>query len=67
MNISEAMAAIAEEAERQGFFARQTESGMWMIRKGNDTFLVDPKNIDGLLKVLSVLIAAGLDWSQIDD
>ena len=67
MNIAEAMAAIAEEAERQGFLVRQTVSGMWQIRLGNDNWFVRPRSVDELLKILSTLIAAGLDWSHWDN
>lgn len=66
MNINEAMAAIAEEAERQGFQARQTRSGMWHLRKDNDNWLVAPTTVEDLLNILSALIAAGLDWSHWD-
>lgn len=66
MNIGELMAIIAEEAERQGFQVRQTRSSMWQFRKGNDNWLVAPKDARDVLEVLSVLIAAGLDWSRRD-
>jgi hypothetical protein len=58
------MAAIAAEAEQQGFQVRQTRSGMWHIRKGNDNWCVQPTNVKALLNILSALIAAGLDWSH---
>lgn len=64
MNIQEAMAAIALEAEQQGFQVRQTASGMWQIRKDSDNWFVQPTSVEDLLTVLSTLIAAGLDWSH---
>lgn len=64
MNIAEAMAEIAEEAERQGFQARQTRSGMWMFLKNGHTYGFDPKNVTDVLAALSVLESAGLDWSK---
>lgn len=63
MNIAEAMAAIAEEAERQDFQVRQLKSGMWHIRKDHDNWFVHPQTANELLAILSALIAAGLDWS----
>lgn len=63
MGIGEAMALIAEEAERQGFQVRQTRSTMWQFRKGNDNWLVSPQDATDMLEVLRVLISAGLDWS----
>lgn len=64
MNVSEAMAAIALEAERQGFQVRQTQQGTWMLRKGNDTYVVAPHTVTALMDVMAILIAAGLDWSR---
>nr|MDT0660839.1 hypothetical protein [Micromonospora sp. DSM 115978] len=66
MNIGEAMAMIAEEAERQGFLVRQTRSTMWQFRKGNDNWLVAPRDASDVLEVLRVLISAGLDWTLKD-
>jgi hypothetical protein len=60
------MAAIADEAERQGFEVRQLKSTMWHIRKGTSNWFVNPTEADELLKILSILIAAGLDWSAWD-
>jgi hypothetical protein len=67
VDIGEAMQAIAEEAERQGFFVRQTRSTMWHFRKGSDNWFVSPKDASDVLEILSVLIAAGLDWSAWKD
>lgn len=67
MNIAEAMAEIAKEAERQGFLIRQVRSGMWQIRMGQDNWFAHPRTADDLLKILSVLISAGLDWSNWDN
>lgn len=64
--IGEAMAEIAEEAERQGFQVRQTRSSMWQFRKDGDNWLVAPKDATQVLEVLRLLIAAGLDWSPRD-
>jgi len=66
VNIAEAMAAIAEEAERQGFQVRQVRSGMWHFRKGTDNWFVNAHEVDDVLTTLSLLIAAGLDWSNWD-
>lgn len=66
MDIGDAMARIAAEAERQGFSVRQTKSGMWHFRKGGDNWTFQVATVDGLLDVLQVLIAAGLDWSYKD-
>jgi hypothetical protein len=63
MGIGEAMALIAEEAERQGFQVRQTRSTQWHFRKGGDNWLVSPRDASDVLEVLRVLISAGLDWS----
>jgi hypothetical protein len=71
MNISEAMAAIAEEAERQGFQVRQLKSGAWHIQKEMPNVAYNwfphPHNANELLAILSALIAAGLDWTRWDD
>ena len=64
--VGELMTIIAEEAERQGFQVRQTRSSMWQFRKGNNNWLVAPKDGRDVLDVLRVLIAAGLDWSDQD-
>lgn len=64
MNVTEAMAMIAEEAERQGFLVRQTRQGTWMLRTGNDTYVVAPHNVTALMDVMAILIGAGLDWSR---
>jgi hypothetical protein len=64
VNIHEAMAEIAGEAERQGFQVRQTRSGMWHLRRENNNWLVAPTTLEDLLNILSALIAAGLDWSH---
>lgn len=64
MNIDEAMAQIALEAEQQGFQVRQTRTGIWRISKDNQHYFLKPTDVDDLLSVLSVLIAAGLDWSH---
>jgi hypothetical protein len=66
MELGDAMARIAEEAERQGFLVRQTRSSMWQFRKGNDNWLMSVRTLDDLLDVLRVLISAGLDWSDPD-
>jgi len=63
LNISEAMAAIAEEAERQGFHVSQVRSGMWKFSMGGDSWFVHPRTPDDLLDILSILIAAGLNWA----
>lgn len=63
MQMGEAMAMIAEEAERQGFTVRQTASGMWIFTRRPNTVLVGtPETATGLLDVLSALIFAGLTW-----
>lgn len=67
MNIAEAMAAIAEEAEHQGFQVRQLKSGMWHIQQNGNNWFVHPHNANELLAILSALIAAGLDWSGWND
>lgn len=64
MNVSEAMAMIALEAERQGFQVRQTRQGTWMLRIGNDTYVVAPHTVTALMDVMAILIGAGLDWSR---
>jgi hypothetical protein len=66
VNIAEAMAAIAEEAERQGFQVRQLKSGMWQFRKDANNWLISAREVDDVLQILSLLIAAGLDWSRWD-
>ena len=67
MELGEAMAIIAEEAERQGFQARQTRTGMWHFRKeGNNWFFSVTTLAQILTDVLPALIAAGLDWSYKD-
>lgn len=68
MNLEEAMAEIALEAERQGFRARQTEHGVWIINTDEGFhIIVQIRNANGLLAVLKSLIAAGLDWGRWDD
>ncbi|MET0492931.1 MAG: hypothetical protein ABW000_07335 [Actinoplanes sp.] len=67
MGIGESMQLIAEEAERQGFLVRQTRSTSWQFRKGNDNWFFSPKDVGDVIEALSVLIAAGLDWSQFGD
>lgn len=63
MNIGDAMAKIAEEAERQGFIVRTTESGIWLFRRnGNLVAVTLPGSAYQLLDVLAVLIFAGLTW-----
>ncbi len=67
MDIGEAMAIIATEAERQGFSCRQTRTGMWHFRKDADNWFFSVTTLGQLLtEVLPVLIAAGLDWSYKD-
>ena len=65
MNIEEAMVAIIEEAERQGFRVTQLHSGAWRIARDEKTLIFPtPSNALALLEVLRELIAAGLDWSR---
>jgi len=65
MNIEEAMVAIIEEAERQGFQIAQTRSGAWRIAKdGKNYFFPVPSSALELLEILHELIVAGLDWSR---
>jgi hypothetical protein len=66
VNIAEAMEAIAKEAEQQGFQVRQLRSSMWHFRKGTDNWFVTAHEVDDVLQILSLLIAAGLDWSHWD-
>lgn len=63
MGIGEAMAQIAEEAERQGFLVVQTRSTMWHFRKGGNNWMFSPRDASDVLEVLRALISAGLDWS----
>lgn len=67
MNIAEAMAEIAAEAERQGFQVRQVRSGSWRFQIGNDNYIVSARTANDLLIALSILIEAGLDWAHWDD
>jgi hypothetical protein len=67
MGVGEAMQAIAEEAERQGFLVRQTRSTMWHFRKDKDNWFFSPREVGDVLEVLAALIAAGLDWSAFRD
>ena len=68
MNLDEAMAEVAMEAERQGFRVRQTKSGMWIIeQEGGYHLIAQIRNANGLLAILRSLIAAGLDWTRWDD
>ncbi|GGK89051.1 hypothetical protein [Mangrovihabitans endophyticus] len=60
--VGEAMAVIAEEAERQGFQVRQTRSAMWHFRKGSDNWIFAPRSTLDVVDALSMLISAGLDW-----
>ncbi|WP_433067238.1 hypothetical protein [Dactylosporangium sp. CS-033363] len=67
MNIAEAMEAIAQEAEQQGFLVRQLKSGTWHFRLGHDNYIVTPRKANDLLTVLSILTASGLDWSKYEE
>lgn len=68
MNLDEALAEVAKEAERQGFQVRQTVSGTWIIEDDQGFHvIVQIRNANGLLGVLRALTAAGLDWSKWDD
>jgi hypothetical protein len=66
MNIGEAMQMIAEEAERQGFLARQTRTGMWHFRKDDDNWFVAPRTHAQVFEIFRILITAGLDWPHKD-
>jgi hypothetical protein len=54
VNIHEAMAEIAGEAERQGFQVRQTRSGMWHLRRENNNWLVAPTTVEDLLNTTAM-------------
>jgi hypothetical protein len=64
VNIDEAMAKIAKEAERQGFQVGQTRQATWRFNMDGDNWFVHPRTVEDLLEILSILIAAGLDWSN---
>lgn len=67
MNIEEAMVAIIEEAERQGFRVMQTRDGAWALHiDGGVRYLPYPHTGGELLRALQILIAHGLDWSRWD-
>lgn len=67
MDIGEAMVAIIEEAERQGFHIAQTRGGAWRVSRDGKVFLFPtPNSALQLLEVLHELIVAGLDWSRWD-
>ena len=67
MDIGDAIAAIAAEAERQGFSVRQTRTAMWHFRKEGNNWTFRVRQPEDLLEVLSILVAAGLDWAAWSD
>jgi len=70
MDITEAMIAIIEEAERQGFTVNQYADGALRFHKVLDDgtkwdgLLSYPRTAGELLRILQLLIVRGLDWTR---
>lgn len=61
MDLGDAMTLIAEEAERQGFLARQTKVATWHFRKGQNNWFFNVKDPGDILTVVATLTGVGFD------
>ncbi|AGL19483.1 hypothetical protein [Actinoplanes sp. N902-109] len=60
--VAKAMELITEEASRQGFQVTQHSDGTWRVTREGQVLLLQVVDALGVLKALSLLISAGLDW-----